>query len=420
MKLIHTADWHLGNIFHGHNREAEFQHMTDWLLDLIDQEAPDAVLIAGDIFDSSNPSAQAEALYYDFLLQATSRQPGLQVVCIAGNHDSAGRIEAPAELLKRHNVYVRGKMHQKEDADEPDYAFHLLPLSRRGEEEACCVVVAAPYLRPHDIPGSTTAEQALTTFFQQAAKSLRKSPFKNLPCISVAHYYASRADIAQGEHSERLVVGGQDRIDADVAGQGAVYAALGHIHKAQRVADHTYYAGSLLPLSFSEKGYRRGAYIVEIDEQHGDISVQQATYEPLRALISIPEQGYATTAEALDAIRALPERKKHDEEGRAWPYLEIRISEQQPEPEFPAEATRLLEDKAVRFCRIVRQLTEQEVARGQGELPERVNPFTPEDLLRETFQQRYSQEPSEAILQRFAIALEAAQSEQGDTEGRNQ
>lgn len=408
MKFIHTADWHLGNTFHGHNREPEFRHMLDWLLRVIDQEQPDAVLLSGDIFDTSNPSAQAEALYYDFLLKATEQLPGLQVVCIAGNHDSAGRIEAPAALLKPHNVYVRGYVHRQAESDKPDYSFHLLPLSRRGEEEACCVVIAVPFLRPHDIEGSTTSEEALRTFFSEAHKALRKTPFKNLPCVSMAHFYASNADIAQGEHSERLVVGGQDRIDADVAGERCAYAALGHIHKAQAVGHHTYYAGSLLPLSFSEKHYRRGAYIVEIDETDGTLHVDQATYEPLRGLLSIPEHGCCTTQEALDAIAHLPNRKRNDDEGEEWPYLEVRISEQQPEPQFPAEASRLLKDKAVRFCRIVRQLTPQEQAAEQAELPTSVQPFTPDELLREMFHLRYSQEPSDAIMDRFARAVDAA------------
>lgn len=407
MKFIHTSDWHLGNTFHSHDRTAEFRHMLSWLLRLIETEQPDALLLSGDIFDTSNPSAQAEQFYYDFLLEATRLLPGLQIVATAGNHDSAGRIEAPAALLKSHNIYVRGYIHRTAD-DEPDYDFHLLPLSRRGESEACCVVVAAPFLRVHDIPGSKTAEDALKTFFERCHKALRKSDFKRLPCISMAHYYAANAQISATDHSERLVVGGQDRIDHDVAGEYCAYAALGHIHKAQQVAAHTYYAGSLLPLSFSEKGYRRGAWIVEIDEADGTATVSQATYEPLRALISIPEQGYCTTQEALKQLQALPERKKHDTEGEAWPYVEIKIAESQPEPAFAAEATRLLSDKAVRFCRITRQLTPQEAEADLAELPAGVSPFTPTELLTETFRQRYSQEPSESIMQRFSEALEAA------------
>ena len=104
MKFIHTADWHLGNTFHGHDRSEEHHHFLKHLLDLISTRRPDALIVAGDIFDTPNPSARAEAMLYDFLLEATSRVQGLQIVLIAGNHDSGSRLEAPAALLKSHNV----------------------------------------------------------------------------------------------------------------------------------------------------------------------------------------------------------------------------------------------------------------------------------------------------------------------------
>lgn len=84
MKILHTADWHLGNVFHGHVRTDEHQHFLQWLLGVIEERKPDALLITGDVFDTANPSASAEELFYDFLLQATSTLPGLQVVITAG------------------------------------------------------------------------------------------------------------------------------------------------------------------------------------------------------------------------------------------------------------------------------------------------------------------------------------------------
>ena len=93
MKIIHTADWHLGNNFHGHDRTNEHRHFLNWLLHTLDKQQPDALLIAGDVFDSSNPSAAAEELLFDFLLKATTLVPGLQVVITAGNHDSGSRLD---------------------------------------------------------------------------------------------------------------------------------------------------------------------------------------------------------------------------------------------------------------------------------------------------------------------------------------
>ena len=106
MKILHTADWHLGNIFHGHDRETEQRHFLLWLVDTIRLHAPDAVIVAGDVFDSSNPSVWAEALYYDFIRRATEALPGVEIVIVAGNHDSPRRLEAPAPLLGLHNIYI--------------------------------------------------------------------------------------------------------------------------------------------------------------------------------------------------------------------------------------------------------------------------------------------------------------------------
>ena len=96
MKILHTADWHLGNNFHGYDRTDEHRHFLRWLLEVMEEKQPDVLIVAGDVFDTANPSARAEELLYDFLLRATQTVRGLQIVLIAGNHDSAGRLEAPA------------------------------------------------------------------------------------------------------------------------------------------------------------------------------------------------------------------------------------------------------------------------------------------------------------------------------------
>ncbi|MCF0235373.1 MAG: exonuclease subunit SbcD, partial [Bacteroidaceae bacterium] len=94
MKIIHTADLHLGNVFHQHSRTAEHQHFLDWLRQTLTSEAADALIISGDVFDTHNPSAEAQRMLFDFLLQATEENEGLQIVVVAGNHDAGARLEA--------------------------------------------------------------------------------------------------------------------------------------------------------------------------------------------------------------------------------------------------------------------------------------------------------------------------------------
>src|SRR4051812_14445721 len=117
MRLLHTSDWHLGQSLHNFERHHEHQHFLAWLLDTIVTEQADALLIAGDIFDNANPSAASQKQLYRFLQQARERVPHLNLVVIAGNHDSPGRLEAPGPLLEAHGTRVVGSVQRKADGE---------------------------------------------------------------------------------------------------------------------------------------------------------------------------------------------------------------------------------------------------------------------------------------------------------------
>lgn len=412
MKILHTADWHLGNSFHGHDRMDEHRHFLQWLTDTLRDRQPDVLVIAGDVFDCSNPSAASEELLYGFLLRATREVPGLQVVITAGNHDSAGRIEAPAALLKLHNIYVRGTIHRQEDGT-PDFDYYLLPLCRRDGSDAETVCIALPYLRACDYPAGMSVEEGLRYYYENCLRRLRKSDFKGLPVWSAAHFYAAGSDVCGNEHSERLVVGGQDCVDAGVAGKEVCYVALGHIHKAQRVggASQVCYAGSALPMSFSERHYSHGAQWVEISG-NGDVNVSRLAYEPLRRLLAIPSKGASTPDAIMAEIRELPRRKKGDE-GMDWPYLEIRVLERQPEPSFVNEVNTALEDRAVRLCRIVRELPASAMASEERSV-EMLRRITPLEMAEYVYKKRYGASLPPEQVERFRQAEAMALEQEGD------
>lgn len=409
MKILHTADWHLGNTFHGHSRLDEHRHFLKWLLQTLREKQPDALLVTGDVFDSANPSAAAEELLYDFLLRATLEVPGLQIVLTAGNHDSAGRLEAPAALLKTHNIYVRGTIHYTTKG-EPDFDYYLLPLADRQTGQASCVCMALPYLRGGDYPAGMTPEEGLRFFFAQLHAHLRKSNYKGLPIVVAAHFYAAGADICKDEHSERLVVGGQDCVEADVVGQNVSYAALGHIHKAQQVrgGEATYYAGSALPMSFSELNYKHGVQFVDIDPQ-GEALVEFVEYSPLRGLVTIPTKGRAVSAEALfDCINSLPKRDKKNTDSLTWPYLEIHVEEAQPQPTLMHDVMEALQDRAVHFCRMLRVRPENKKANNTDDAnapsADTLTNINPLELARRNFKARFNTEMPEELVTRFNLA----------------
>ncbi len=120
MRILHTSDWHLGQTLRGFDRTRAHQVFLDWLLQALEEIAADALLIAGDIFDQANPSAEAQAQFYRFLADARRRLPRLDVVATAGNHDSPGRLEAPGRLLKVLGIHVAGHCNLQDDlADAP-------------------------------------------------------------------------------------------------------------------------------------------------------------------------------------------------------------------------------------------------------------------------------------------------------------
>lgn len=150
MRLLHTSDWHLGQSLHNFDRFYEHQRFLDWLLDTIVSEQADALLVAGDVFDNANPSAASQRQLYTFLQQARARAPQLDIVIIAGNHDSPGRLEAPGPLLEMHGTTVIGYPHRDADGN---IAMERMLVPLTGKDGAVAAwVLAVPFLRHGDVP----------------------------------------------------------------------------------------------------------------------------------------------------------------------------------------------------------------------------------------------------------------------------
>ena len=403
MLIFHTADWHLGNIFHRHDRLAEHRHFFNWLIAQLREHQPDAMIVSGDIFDNANPSAAAESLFYEVLKEAVQAVEGLQIVIIAGNHDSAHRLEAPSPFLKANNIYVRGNV-KRTEAGAPDFEDLLLPLSSRKSAEAEVVCLALPYLRSSEYPSGLSVGDGIKYYVDGMLKALYRTDFKKLPIIAAAHFYAAGAEISE-EHSERLVVGGQDAVLTRSVDKAVSYTALGHIHRRQCVDydRQMWYSGSVLPLSFSEKHYNHGINCVRIFED-GKCTVEQLQYTPLRRLRSIPDKGAASTAEVMEALAKLPNADELPNRD-AWDYLEIRVREQQPEPTFLSEVTEALKGKAIYFCRIVRELPQRSSSEPEAVVSNEVLHITPFEMAQRFYQQRYGEEMPEDMRNRFIQAM---------------
>lgn len=265
MKFLHTSDWHLGQRFQANDRLEEHKLALDWLLQIIEKEAIDCLIVAGDIFDVGNPPNAARRLYYRFLTQllSTSCQ---HVIIIGGNHDSPAMLNAPKELLSALNIHVIGTA-TKHIEDQ------IIEL-RDKKDELKAVVAAVPFLRDKDLRSSVSGETGLERIaairagikahYEKIGKVIEKYTHFNVPLIGTGHLYLK--EVGKQEGRDNIYIGDCENITAAQFPTVFDYIALGHIHRAYHYGK-VHYSGSLIPLSFSETKDDKVVKIITFDER---------------------------------------------------------------------------------------------------------------------------------------------------------
>jgi exonuclease SbcD len=383
MKLIHTADWHIGQTFYEYDRKGEHVIFLSWLKQQLKEQAADALLIAGDVFDSPNPSADSQKLFYQFLREATDENPGLQIIIIAGNHDSAARLEAPNPLLEEMRITVRGLVRRTSDG-EIDYAHLIVPLRKEGEIVAWCLTV--PYLRQGDYPVADSYAEGVAKMYQALYEHV---PDKTKPILAMGHLQATGSEISDNDASERTIIGGLECVSPDAFVPEITYTALGHLHRAQRVSgrENVRYAGAPLPMSFAEKNNKQGVTLVEIKDLKSDsLLIFRIAFEPPVSLISIPSEP-KTLEGVLEEIRLLPEGEitVHS------PFLEVKVRITEPEPSLRFQVEEALKGKAVRLARIAAIFPRKETE-ASAITYEELQTINPMDMALDIFKRKFGGE----------------------------
>lgn len=350
IRILHTADWHLGQTFFGYDRTEEHGVFLNWLAEEIRQKEIDALIIAGDVFDVSNPSAASQSMYYQFIYRVTAENPYLQIVIVAGNHDSAARLEAPLPLLQAMRTEVRGVV-RKLEGGEIDYDHLTVELkNRKGEVELLCMAV--PFLRQGDYPAVQTEgnpyAEGVRELYAQLLQRLWKRRTENQAILAIGHLQATGSEIAEKDYSERTVIGGLECVSPEAFPEQIAYTALGHIHKAQRVSgrENVRYAGSPIPMSFAEKHYHHGVVMVTFDGGCA-VDIERLECPKLIPLLSVPNGEPVSPEAILEALKELPETEA------VAPYLEVKVLLEEPEPMLRQEIEDALADKNYRLARIV-------------------------------------------------------------------
>ncbi len=379
MRLIHTADWHLGQTFYEYDRKAEHALFLTWLIEQVRIHKVDTLLIAGDVFDTPNPSADAQRQYYSFLKNITTQNPDLQIIVIAGNHDSAARLEAPNPLLEAMNVSVRGLVKRTADG-EIDFNDLIIEL----KNGAYCLAV--PYLRQGDYPTANTYSEGVQAMYKELFERVGK---KNKIIIAMGHLQATGSEISQNDRAERTIIGGLESISPDAFGKEIAYTALGHLHRAQRVSqrENVRYAGAPLPMSFAEKNNKQGVTLVTITDT---TKVERLEFEPPIKLLSIPKEA-KVLKDVLAEIALLPDTKSiesHDLTRETFPFVEIKVLIIEPEPSLRVQIEKALEGKAVRLARIEAKICASKSTNKPITYQElqKINPI---DMATEIFKRKY-------------------------------
>lgn len=397
MRLIHSSDWHLGQSLHGQERDYEHRCFLDWLLEQLRQHQADALLIAGDVFDGLNPSLAAQERLYDFILRAHQQQPQLQILMIAGNHDSGARIELPAPLMQRLNTHAIGRIHWLEQ--EPDAKRLLIPLTdAQGDITAWCL--ALPFLRPSEVTGKGLGEDYLSAVQSLHQKLLAIAEHQRQPgqaLIAISHAHLAGGQLS--EDSERsLLIGSAEALPASLFPEAFSYVALGHLHRPQQVAgqQRLRYSGSPLPLSFSEVNYPHQVVLVHLEGEQ----LQSVQPLPVPRAVALVRLGPAPLAALLKQLESL---EPHSGPRETQPWLEVRVQLSEPCPDLRHRLESALMDKNHRLVRIQPQYPQADATNGQA-LPD-LEQIPPQQLFQRAWTERFGQAPSDEILDDFAQLL---------------
>lgn len=438
MRLLHTADWHLGHTLRDHARQLEHERFLQWLVATVVERRVDALLIAGDVFDAANPPPAALRSWFRFLGELKQARPGVQVVVIAGNHDSAARLEAPRELLAAFDVRVVGTV-ERADGGALRHEDLLVPLrAADGAVRAWCVAI--PFLRASDVlalvpppaPAAPPAAagdrlpspvdappagpegpdpllagmRALHDELFAAARAVRQ-PGQAL--VAMAHGYLVGG--ALSELSERKVLGGnQHALPVDLFPEDIAYVALGHLHRPQTLGggDRMRYSGSPLPLSMPERLHAHHVVFADLD---GERLARTWSLRVPRAvpLLRLPEHGALPPDAALAAVAALPPRDPASPEGLR-PFVEVAVRLERPSPLLAEQLARAIADRDARLVRIETITAADEAAAG-GEVaaPAELASLAPEDVFVRRYARQYELPVPEPLLAAFRDLLDDVQ-----------
>lgn len=335
MKILITADWHIGKRLHNEDLSEDMNLFFDWLLEKIKSNGIQYLLVAGDIFDNNNPSNESSRMYYSFLTRLSALN--CKAIITAGNHDSPSFIDVPKDLLSEFNISVFGLFPGIDKVNEI-----FVPLKdEHGVEVA--VVAAIPFLQDRFVRQVGEGEGAkeiaekikhgMKKLFAQIGAAM-KNTYPNIPKIGMAHLHAQGTEVSEAERE--IQIGNQDGISSlDL--DHFDYLALGHIHTGQSVINSKIqYASSPISLGFTENQYHHKVVMLNIE--NNQITETHIPVDKNRSLYQLK----GTMKEVEENIKKLKNKYK------LQVLLDIQITEEKFDPTITDRLDALKEMLAVK------------------------------------------------------------------------
>lgn len=377
VRLIHSSDWHLGHQLRGEvSREAEHRQFLAWLTEQCVAERADVLLITGDVFDSATPPASAERMWFQFVAATRRAAPSLDIVAIAGNHDSPARLAAPSAVLRELAVHVVGAL--------PAHPEDTSIVVAGGQ----AVVAAVPFLR---------AELDAEEVYARSLAAARAHRGRERALIATGHLYVAGAD-CDYLSERRISFGGQEAASLRLFPDDVTYAALGHIHRAQRVGRRTVrYAGAPIPLALDEARYKNQIVVADIA---GDTVTEVRSIEVPRSvpIVRVPARGAAPLADVLVALGELADAATASGER---PYLEVVVALDRPQPRLRDAIEAALTAKHARLVYLHVEYTGDRAALGDAVRMRRLVDLDPREVFHRMWSRDHAEPPTAEVTAAF-------------------
>lgn len=341
MKILHTSDWHLGHTLYNYDRSPEQQAFLEQLTRIVAEEKPDAMIVSGDIYHYSTPSATTQRMYTDGMLEIHRACPEMAIVVTAGNHDSSSKLEIDSNLWNHFGVKVVGNIERNQE--EVNLGKHIVEVrDKKGEPKG--YIIAVPHVYPQNFPmldTETPREERQARFFQALQDEVEKMNTDGLPVVLMAHLSIEGSD--RIGHDE--TTGGIEYVPISSMGEGYDYLALGHIHCPQNIKGngrHARYCGTPLPVNFDET-YPHSVSIVEVRKNKAP-EIRTVEIENPMPLVTLPKEA-VTFEEAIKLLEEYPDDRP------AYIRLNVLIKDYLA-PDCNERASGAVKGKKCKYCYI--------------------------------------------------------------------